>query len=85
MFQFDGSLFHSCSVCATNRNPDGSLQEINLFNNLKHEDMRQTTEENTKKLQDAGYRVVRMRECTRDERTEIFSIPSPVQYYKKKI
>ena len=64
VFQFDGCLFHSCSVCATYRNSDGSLQEINPFNNLKHEDIRKKTEENTKRLQDAGYRVVRMRECT---------------------
>ena len=61
VFQFDGCLFHSCSVCATNQNLDGSLQEINPFNNLKHEDIRKKTEENTKRLQDTGYRVVRMR------------------------
>ena len=64
VFQFDGCLFHSCSVCTINRNPDGSLQETNPFNNLKHEDIRKKTEENTKILQDAGYQVIRMRECT---------------------
>ena len=64
VFQFDGCVFHSCSVYTTNQNPDGSLQETNPFNNLKHEDIRKKTEENTKILQDAGYQVIRMRECT---------------------
>ena len=61
-FQFDSCLFHSCSVCTTNCNPDESLQETNSFNNLKHEDIRKKTEENTKIYY--WMQVIKLGECT---------------------
>ena len=61
MLQFDGCLFYFCSV--TNKNPDGSLQDTHPLNILKHQDIREKAVQNTKRLQDKGYEVVRMQEC----------------------
>ena len=62
MPQSDGFLSHFCFVCATNKNPDGSLQDTHLLNGLKHQDIQEKTVQTTKSLQDADYKVVRMRE-----------------------
>ena len=46
-----------------NRRADRTLEEIHPLTGKKHEDIRRATEENTKKLQDAGYTVRRIRGC----------------------
>ena len=63
VLQFDGCFFHSCDLCSMNRNPDGSLEEFHPLNGKKHEDIRKATLQNTKKLQDAGFSVRRIRGC----------------------
>ena len=63
VLQFDGCFLHSCSLCAINRRADGTLEEIHPLTGKKHEDIRRANQENTEKLQDAGYTVRRIRGC----------------------
>ena len=44
-------------------NTDGSIEEFHPLNGKRHEDIRKATLEITKKLRDAGYIVMRIREC----------------------
>jgi len=63
VFEFDGCLFHACSVCSVNRNEDGSLQELNRLTGRKNEDIRRETREKVDKLKEAGYCVRSIKEC----------------------
>ena len=50
-------------MCALNHRADGTWEKIHPFNAKKHEDIKKATQENTKKLQDAGYTVRKIRGC----------------------
>ena len=64
-YQFLGCFFHSCDQCNTNRNVNGSLQEMHHLKKIPHKDIRKETKNNTKKLEEERFRVVEMRECKR--------------------
>ena len=61
--QFLDCLWHSCTVCNTNRNSDGSLQEKRLVKKIPHSKVRKATLENKRQLEAEGFTVVEMREC----------------------
>ena len=64
-------------MCALNRRADGTLEEIHPLTDKKHEDIRRATQENTKKLPDAGY--TRIRGC---ERNKMKKQPEVVTFFK---
>ena len=61
VFEFDGCFWHGCDKCSTN--PDDSPKEVHPVNGKTYEQLRQDTLNKTKKLEEAGYRVNRIREC----------------------
>ena len=61
VFEFDGCFQHGCDKCSAN--PDGSPKEVHPLNGKTYELLRQETLNKTKKLEEAGYRVNRIREC----------------------
>ena len=63
VIEFNGCLFHSCDLCSTNRNSDGSLKETNPINGRKHADIRKETLDKVQKLEEAGYKVRTVTEC----------------------
>ena len=63
VFQFLGCFWHSCADCNTNRNSDGSLQEIHLVKKIPHPEVRIATLENKRRLEAEGFDVVEIREC----------------------
>ena len=63
VYQYLGCFFHSCDKCNTNRNSDGSLEVMHPLRNIPHEDIREKTKSNNKRLEEEGFCVVEMREC----------------------
>ena len=63
VYQYLGCFFHSCDKCNANRNSDGSLEVMHPLRNIPHEDIREETKNNKKRLEEEGFRVVEMREC----------------------
>ena len=63
VFQFLGCFWHSCTDCNTNRNSDGSLQEMHPVKKIPHSEVRKATLENKRRLEAEGFDVVEMREC----------------------
>ena len=63
VFQFLGCFWHSCVFCNTNRNLDGSLQEILRAKKIPHSQVRKATLENKRRLEGEGFSVVEMQEC----------------------
>ena len=63
VFQFLGCFWNSFTVCNTNRNSDGSLQEIHPVKKIPHSEVRKTTLENTRRLEAEVFTVVEMRKC----------------------
>ena len=63
VYQFLVCFFHSYDRCNTNRNANDTLQETHPLKDISHEDIRKETENNGKKLEEEGFRVVEMREC----------------------
>ena len=61
VFEFDGCFWHGRDKCSAN--PDGSPKKIHPVNGKTYEQLRQDTLNKTKKLEEAGYRVNRIREC----------------------
>ena len=61
VFEFDGCFWHGCDKCSAN--PDGSPKKVHPVNGKTYEQLRQDTLNKTKKLEEAGYRVNRIREC----------------------
>ena len=61
-FQFFGCVWHGCDFCWANRNRDGTLKVLNFYG-YKVEELRKDTLEITKKIEDAGYEVISIREC----------------------
>ena len=61
VYQYLGCFFHSCDRCNTNRNSDGSLKVMHPLRNTPHEDIREETKNNKKRLEEEGFRVVEMR------------------------
>ena len=63
VYQYLGCFFHSCDKCITNRNSDGSLEVMHPLRNIPHEDIREETKNNKKRLEEEGFCAVEMREC----------------------
>ena len=63
VFQLLGCFWHSCAVCNTNKNSDGSLQEIHPVKKIPHSEVRKATLENKRRLKAEGFTIVEMREC----------------------
>ena len=63
VFQFLDCFWHSYTVCNTNRNADGSLQEMHPVKKIFHLEVRKATLENKRRLGAEGFTVVEMREC----------------------
>ena len=63
VFQFLGCFWHSCTICNSDRNSDGSLQEIHPVKKIPHSEIRKATLENKRRLEAEGFTVVEMREC----------------------
>ena len=61
VFEFDGCFWHGCDKCSAN--PDGSPKNVHPVNGKTYEQLRQDTLNMTKKLEEAGYRINRIREC----------------------
>ena len=61
VFEFDDCFWHGCDKCSAN--PDGSPKKVHPVNGKTYEQLRQDTLNKTKKLEEAGYRVNRIREC----------------------
>ena len=55
VYQYLGCFFHSCDKCKTNRNSDGSLEVTHLLRNIPHEDIREETKNNKKKLEENAF------------------------------
>ena len=63
VFQFLSCFWHLCTVCNTNKNSDGSLQEIHPVKKIPRSEVRKATLENKRCLEAEGFTVVEMREC----------------------
>ena len=61
-FPFQGCVWHGCDLCQANRNRDGTLKVLNFYGD-KVEELRKDTLEITKKIEDAGYEVISIRQC----------------------
>ena len=62
-FNFWICFWHSCIFCNTNKNSDGSLQEIHPVKKIPHSEVRKATLENKRRLKAERFTVVEMREC----------------------
>ena len=63
IYEFDGCLWHVCDVCNTNRNADGSHQEMHSIKNIPFSEIRKTMQEKKQALTAEGFRVLSVREC----------------------
>ena len=63
VFEFDGCWWHGCDECLVNQYPDSGVKEAHPVNGKSYEQLRQETLTKTNKLEEAGYRVNRIREC----------------------
>ena len=67
VFQFLGCFWHSCIFCNTNKNSDGSLQEIHPVKKIPHSEVQKATLENKRRLEAEGFTVIEVRECQRKQ------------------